>query len=1348
MQIRVALSRVKKLDSSVTTYFNKVKSLADVLTSIGQPLRPEEFTGYLLAGLDDDYDALVEVVSARALTNPMPIKDVYSQMLNTEQRVASRKADIHTDMHMSANYGSRSSGSKPAYSPSYRPDPSQQQGKSAYSKPNYTSSPSSNSGRFNDRGAPTGGGNGNRPTCQICTKVGHVASCCFKRFNRNFLGAGNDGRYMDKQVAAFSVTTHGTTSSYPVDTSWYADTGATDHLTNNLDQLHMKEQYHGKDHVHTANGAGMRITHIGQTILPTSSHPLHLKNVLHVPSVTRNLLSVKKCTRDNNVFFEFHPFDFFVKDRDTREVLLRGGSRGGLYHHDASSSSKHAFNSTKVSRSRWHSRLGHPATQIVQHILGRHNIPSDSVNKDVICDACQQGKSHQLPFSLSTRVTTSPLEIIYSDVWGPAQTSVSGHQYYVSFIDAYSRFTWLYLLKHKSDVFHIFLQFQQHVERLLSRKILHVQTDWGGEYHRLNKFFMDIGISHRVSCPHTHQQNGTAERKHRHIVETGLTLLAHASIPYRFWSDAFTTACFLINRLPSRVISMQTPLERLLGEVPDYSFFKVFGCACWPHLRAYNKRKLEFRSKKCVFLGYSSLHKGYKCLHIPTNKLYISRDVVFDENLFPFSELPSSSTPPNSSTLLLHPDQFDDAAYTPLLLANNGAGKGRGVRLELLDETPADLDVDCQQNIDLHGVLQPHEQINVHGVLQPHACDTDGAGFLTPAPACSGSRPGPIDDSPADLSSPSTEFPGGSPGSFPSMPDLHHISSTVPMQSASPPTPPAPAGVTTRLQRGIKNPKVRTDGTVAWPAVRLASTADLTRTEPRDHREAMNYPHWRNAMESEFSALQSNKTWRLVPPVPGVNIIDSKWVFKVKQKSDGSIERYKARLVAKGFRQRYGLDYEDTFSPVVKPTTVRLLLSMALTHGWHLRQLDIQNAFLHGILEEEVFMRQPPGFEDSTKPDYLCRLDKALYGLKQAPRAWHARLSTVLGGLGFIASTADTSLFILRRPDIVLYLLVYVDDIIVVSSSTAAIDRLVHQLRGSFALKDLGKLHYFLGVEVKCSDNSILLSQRKYATELLQRAGMSKCSPISTPMSSSDKLSSTDGTPLSPEESTRYRSVVGGLQYLTMTRPDLSFAINKVCQYLHAPSCTHWSAVKRILRYVKATLSDGLLLRRPTASSDLLSAFSDADWAGDSDDRRSTGGYAIFYGGNLVAWSARKQATVSRSSTESEYKSLANATAELIWVQALLDELGVFQSRPPVLWCDNIGATYLSSNPVFHARTKHIEVDFHFVRERVAQKLLQIKFISSKDQLADIFTKPLPLPLFQTCKYNLNLRSSVEIEGG
>jgi hypothetical protein len=245
------------------------------------------------------------------------------------------------------------------------------------------------------------------------------------------------------------------------------------------------------------------------------------------------------------------------------------------------------------------------------------------------------------------------------------------------------------------------------------------------------------------------------------------------------------------------------------------------------------------------------------------------------------------------------------------------------------------------------------------------------------------------------------------------------------------------------------------------------------------------------------------------------------------------------------------------------------------------------------------------------------------------------------------------------------------------------------------------------------------------------------CKPVSTPLCTSEKLSLHEGDLLGPEDATHYRSIVGALQYLTLTRPDIAFPVNKVCQFLHAPTTVHWTAVKRILRYLKSCTNLGLKICK--SSSMLVNGYSDADWAGCLDDRRSTGGFAIYLGNNLVSWNAKKQATVSRSSTEAEYKALANATAEIMWVQSLLRELQVSSPSCAKLWVDSMSAKYLAFNPVFHARTKHIEIDYHFVRERVAGKLLDVDFVPTEDQVADGFTKALSVRKLENFKYNLNL---------
>ncbi|KAI5352788.1 hypothetical protein L3X38_005680 [Prunus dulcis] len=777
----------------------------------------------------------------------------------------------------------------------------------------------------------------------------------------------------------------------------------------------------------------------------------------------------------------------------------------------------------------------------------------------------------------------------------------------------------------------------------------------------MSELCKNLGIHHRLSCPHTLEQNGLAERKHRRISEMARTLLVSSGVPLKYWVEAMLTSVYLINCLPTAVLQWDSPFSRLFGRVPYYSDLRTFGCACYPYLGAYLTNKLLPITIECVFLGYSSQHKGFRCLD-PTNNKVPNAPIVTASSSHgtPLSD----PSPPGPATQDGVPSSIFDVASIP---------------------------------------MQPYPLHYQRCVVVP----------LVEIP-------------PSDAQTTGQDGYSSDPGFSPSPPIRHHQ-------------------MVTRLCDGIQRPLHRTDGTVRYPLPHaLAARVTSSLQEPTCFSQDVRFPEWRAAMTDEFNALLKNNTWTLVPSSSRHHIVGCKWVFKVKRLADGSVERYKARLVAKGFHQQYRIDYDETFSPVVKPTTIRTVLSMAVSFGWPLRQLDVKNAFLHGVLNETVFMTQPPDFVDPHHPNHVCCLHKAIYGLKQAPRAWFHRFSSFIIQYGFTQSRADQSMFVYRHSFQIMVLLLYVDDIVLTWNTHSMLSSFISTLGTEFEIKDLGPLHYFLGLEVTSIQSGIHLSQTKYSLDMLQRNSMVECKPCSTPIHSKTQLSSLDGEPLS--DPTEYRRLVGSLQYLTLTRPDISFAVQHVAQFMSIPRTSHLATAKRILPYLKGTLQLGLVFR--SSSSPLaLHAYSDADWAGCPDTTRSTSSYCIFLGLNLISWSAKKQPTVSRSSAESEYRSLAGVSAETVCISNLLHELHVPVSRPITLYCDNLSATYMASNPVFHARTKHIELDYHFVRELVLSGSHRVQFVPSIDQTADLFTKGLLKQRFHLLRSKLVYQRPPSLRG-
>ena len=774
------------------------------------------------------------------------------------------------------------------------------------------------------------------------------------------------------------------------------------------------------------------------------------------------------------------------------------------------------------------------------------------------------------------------------------------------------------------------------------------------------------------------------------------SLRFQANLPLDFWNDCVLTATYIINRIPTPLLQNRTPYEVVFKRIPTYDHLRVFGCLCFATTLSQGRTKFDSRARRCIFLGYPFGVKGYKLLDLETNKTFLSRNVTFHEQNFPFNKLTASS----SDVICPIVQHGVESTINPPNINHTTS-----------DPTIADIPSDVPMSTNLF----PNAENSTD------TCDTSmSIGHSLSSPSFEDYSYSPISTS----SSPS-RIPVCKSTRIKQAPkylqDFHcqlvSFNSSNPIQATATEVLP---GKQFQLSNFLSYNKF------SFP-FQVFSAAISSHYEPQTYAQAVLDPHWHAAMQNELTALESNQTWIVTDLPLGKRAIDCKYVYKIKYNSDGSIERFKARLVAKGYTQQEGINYHETFSPVAKLVTVRCLLAIATVKGWGLYQFDVNNAFIHGDLQEEIYMKRPPGYTQGS-PHQVCKLLKSLYGLKQASRQWYSKFSTALLDFRFYQSKCDYSLFIKRETHSFTALLVYVDDIIVASNSPAMVEKIKVFLDNKFKIKDLGKLRYFLGIEIARTTHGIQICQRKYVLDILASSGTLGSRPTKLPMDQNLRLSKEKGAILS--DLTYYRKLVGQLLYLTITRPGISYSVQTLSQFMDHPTYQHLAATFKVLKYLKGTPGQAIFF--PSNNSLNLIAYCDSDWASCPDTRRSVTGFCVFLGSSLISWKSKKQSVVSRSSVEAEYRAMATTSSEITWLRFLLTDLQIPHPHAAELYCDNQAALHIASNPVFHEKTKHIELDCHLIRKKIQEGILKTAHISTKFQLADVFTKALPATLLSS----------------
>jgi Reverse transcriptase (RNA-dependent DNA polymerase)/Integrase core domain/GAG-pre-integrase domain/Zinc knuckle len=1076
----------------------------------------------------------------------------------------------------------------------------------------------------------------------------------------------------------------------------------------------------------TAGGEQHTVTCCGDLqLLREGQLPIIIMQVLCVPTFYVNLISETQLTSKG---FDVHKHasraTVYLADGGDNSVLLEGELVQNLYRLKVTIN----MGSVQMPAAAYaamkpqslllhHQRLGHANLRACKELISSNAVlgVSHQLTHDVdACVVCQESKAKRNTYPPYASRAQRPCAIIHTDLMGPFYvSSIGGSLYALTIVDDYSGYGAVMPLKRKYEAAEqvklIILEWQRQSGFLVKR----LHCDRGTEFQKTLKVFMQHeGIQHITSPSYTPEQNGRIERYNKTILGVVRCMLRQFRLPPKLWSEAMMYAAHVRNMIP-RQGEKCTPTEAFLGVKPDISMLRVFGCKAVVAKPIHKRKKLHVQGEICIFMGMSLGGKGWRLLSWETGKLTSieSSDVIFHESE---TALPVKYGGAAPSPAVLPADESDDddtySSYELIHLPHMpptedpAAVKG-AVAAEGVAAAPSDHDdVAAEESGDNDAAVEAdaaaHSDLFDSDAESQWDLEESAAGQIA---AEVSEHEDPAEHDPAEPRR------SGRVTAVPARLHMNHLGGGMAVMGR-----PHHAG--------------------AFKVLGRKSTWD----EPQSMQECRMRPdaaRWEQAWNDELAALQQMGTYHEVDPasVPtSARILRSRLVFKIKRNEYDEIEKYKCRMVARGDQQVEGFDFFDVHAPTAQSATFRVLLALAAQHDFVMHQLDVTTAFLHGDLTEEVYISPPHGVGLNDK---IWKLDKALYGLRQAARAWNSKLSDVLHQIGFRQCHSDPCLFVKGEHSDVVYALFHVDDAIVVGNLNK-VSTAVDSIGDVFTIKKLGNVKYFLGIEVFYSAHGFAVTQQAYCQRLLEKFGMSDCNARVTPFPQGLSLVK-EGEALGRTEHDTYRSIIGGLLYLSVhTRFDIAFQVGKLARYMSAPTKHHLGAAHHVLRYLKGTTRMAVHFPRlkegPSFTS--IRAYTDADLAGDKATLKSTTGMVIKMNDAPIMWVSRLQSLVTTSTAESELVAAASGAKELLWLRKLLAEAEPWRQRNIVLYCDNEATVSLVRNTTagINGRSKHIDLQFAFVRERFVDGVFDIQHVSTELQLADLFTKLLPRPRLLT----------------